>query len=86
MHIIHINFLFSAYVSGGGSTSGVAKGLSVRTSYNLSVAMTTSKEAELGQTDPVVGITGKLEWLQLHLCLKETKTLASSYFYCKVCT
>ena len=46
------------WVSDVSATSGTITGLRVDTSYNVTVAIYTSKDVELGQTEPVIVRTG----------------------------
>ena len=48
----------AVWVSDVSATSGTITGLRIDTSYNVTVAIYTSKDVELGQTEPVIAQTG----------------------------
>lgn len=55
-----IHQLPAVFVSGGDSVSGSVTGLLANASYDIKVAILTSKDTELGDTEPVTVSTGLL--------------------------
>ena len=50
-------FFYLVFVYGVYATNGTITGLQADTSYNVTVAIYTSKDVELGQTEPVIAAT-----------------------------